>query len=262
MPLSEIQNEVNATDSEIKSGEGVQWSEYATSYDEYVVPLTCYQDNINRLMDFLKSVDLPGPSEICDLGAGTGIYIKAMSEILPNASFLHIDSDKEMCGYARLRYKQHAISANVLNRSAKDAGIEESSLDLVTSINVIYALPDPIETLRDIFSWLKPGGFFFTIDFGRRQNSLDWTQYFFSELYKRKGFFDTAKAIPSAISLFKRQNEGAAAQDAGAYWLHSTEEFQQTLESVGFSVIQSNECYRGYADLAVCKKPEESGDQL
>lgn len=252
--MTDIHTDIVAKDRSTETTEGVRWSEYATRYDEFVVPLTCYQDNINRLIDFLEKAELPANPSICDLGAGTGIYIKAMSEVMPQANFLHIDSDEEMCRYADQRYKKGGVPVEILNRSAKDANIKEGSLDLVTSVNVIYALPDPIQTLKDVYSWLKPGGLFFTIDFGRRQNSLDWTQYFFRELFRRKGLIDTAKAIPSAINLFKRQNEGVAAQDAGAYWLHSNVEFATTLKSIGFTVEKSVECYRGYADLAICRK--------
>ena len=234
---------------------GLWWSEYASKYDEFVVPLTCYQDNIRQLLDFIEHSDIPESASVCDLGAGTGIYIEAMSNMLPEATFRHLDSNVEMCRYAQQRYSEKNLPVEILNTSANDTGFQPETLDLVTSINVIYALPNPIQTLKDIFSWLTPGGYFFTIDFGRRQNSLDWTQYFFRELFKREGAVNTMRAIPAALNLFKRQNEGAAAQDAGNYWIHSTEEFEQTLQAVGFQVEESRACYRGYADLAICRKP-------
>jgi len=177
-----------------------------------------------------------------------------MSRLLPDASFVHLDANREMCRYAERRYEEKNLTVEILNQSANESSLQAETLDLVTSVNVVYALPDPQKALSDIYSWLKPGGYFFAIDFGRRQNSLDWAQYFFRELFRREGLVSAAKSIPAAINLFKRQNEGAAAQDAGSYWLHSTEEFETTLEGIGFQVLESRVCYRGYSDLAICKK--------
>ena len=56
---------------------GIWWSEYATKYDEFVVPLTCYQDNIRQLLKFLENSQVPKDARICDIGAGTGIYIES-----------------------------------------------------------------------------------------------------------------------------------------------------------------------------------------
>ena len=234
--------------------EGIWWSEYATKYDEFVVPLTCYQENIEQLLHFIKNSTLPKSASVCDLGAGTGIYIESMSNLLPDANFLHLDINSEMCRYAERRYKEKGLAVEILNQSVSNASLEAGTLDLVTSINVIYALPNPKEALESVYEWLKPGGHFFAIDFGRRQNSLDWTQYFFRELIKREGVIGTARALPAAVNLFKRQNEGAAAQDLGNYWLHSTQEFEEALKEVGFQVLESRACYRGYSDLAICKK--------
>jgi len=233
---------------------GIWWSEYATKYDEFVVPLTCYQDNIRQLLKFLENSQVPKDARICDIGAGTGIYIESMSNLFPSANFLHLDADIEMCRYAEQRYKNKNLNVEILNQSASSSSLQAETLDLVTSVNVIYALPDSKGALSDIYRWLKPGGQFFVIDFGRRQNSLDWTQYFFRELFNREGLIGTARALPAAINLFKRQNEGVAAQDAGNYWLHSTEEFEEALKSTGFQVQEARSCYRGYADLAICTK--------
>ena len=248
-------SEVKINETKTSSEAGVWWTEYAKSYDEFVVPLTCYQENINHLLNFLENTDIPKNPKICDLGAGTGIYIQAMAERLPNTRFIHLDNNREMCNYANNRYNNIGLDVEILNQSANEASFQNGALDVVTSINVIYALPNPKETLRDIFKWLKPGGYFFTIDFGRRQNSLDWAQYFFRDLVRREGIIKTARSLSAALNLFQRQNEGVAAQDAGNYWLHTGDEFQSALESTGFSVLRNEVCYRGYADLAVCLKP-------
>lgn len=246
-----------ATDGSVTTSEsdGIEWAKYAKRYDDFIVPMTCYQDNINTLKDFLISnAKNDASTRICDLGAGTGIYIKAMSEVLPLASFTHVDRSADMSSYASKRYASANLNINVIESAAEDLNFEAASMDIITAINVIYTLPEPKKRLEDIYNWLKPGGYFFVIDFGRRQNTADWTKYFLKELLVREGAIGTLKSIPSVLSLFRRQNEGAAAQDEGSYWIHSTSEFKSSLEAAGFSVDRAEPCYRGYSDLAICRK--------
>ncbi len=252
--VSDFETDSVATDCD-DSAQGVAWSEYATSYDDYVVPLPCYQENINLLKGFLADHKLEENPDICDIGAGTGIYIEAMAASLNGATFLHVDSDEEMTNYARERYSKKGLSVQVSTSQIQEVEIPVRSLDLVTSINVLYSLPNPRERLRQIFAWIKPGGYFFTIDFGRKQRPLDWTLYFFRQMLIRDGVRKTFQSMPSAISLFKRQAEAASAQKTGDYWLHTTDSFSDALSQAGFIIEKAHICYRGYADLAVCRKP-------
>lgn len=249
-----LKNSQPSTSDEQK--ELVQWREYARHYDEYVVPLTCYQDNISQLTDFICQYGLGESETICDLGAGTGIYISAMHKIIPKGQFIHVDSDSAMIDYAQSRYLKEGISVAVKQIEIEKLELPANSQDLVTAINVIYSLPDPLDRLQETFRAVKPGGYFFSIDFGRKQQPIDWTFYFFKEMVRREGLQKTLKSVPSAISLFKRQAEAAKAQTVGEYWLHSTETFRNAMEDVGFEVMEARSCYRGYADLAICRKPD------
>jgi len=47
--------EVKAKSKNEQTENAIWWSEYAKRYDEFVVPLTCYQDNINQLLQFLEN---------------------------------------------------------------------------------------------------------------------------------------------------------------------------------------------------------------
>lgn len=254
--MSETTSESVATGSNATASDGIEWAKYAKRYDEFVVPMTCYQDNIDTLQNFLTSIANNDPStRICDLGAGTGIYIKAMSEVLPLATFTHVDRSTDMSSYAAKRYIDANLDVNVIDSAVENLDFEPASLDIITAINVIYTLPEPQRRLEDIYNWLKPGGYFFAIDFGRRQDAADWTKYLLKELLMREGAIGALRAIPSVLNLILRQREGAAAQDEGSYWIHSTNEFEASLEAVGFHVERAEACYRGYSDLAICQKP-------
>jgi len=254
--VSEFETQSVATDCD-DSDQGVAWSEYATSYDEYVVPLPCYQENINLLRGFLATHELEESPRICDIGAGTGIYIEAMAASLISATFLHVDSNEEMTNYARERYSKLDLSVEISTSLIQEAEFAARSFDLITSINVLYSLPNPSERLQQIYEWIKPGGYFFVIDFGRKQRPIDWTFYFFRQMVIRDGIRKTFQSVPSAINLFKRQAEAASAQKTGDYWLHTTDSFSDALSQSGFVIEKTQMCYRGYADLAICRRPTD-----
>jgi hypothetical protein len=106
-------------------------------------------------------------------------------------------------------------------------------------------------------AWLKPSGRLFTIDFGRKQRTLDWAIYLFKESMKSGRIGEYAKGLLEGRDVVKQNRQSAKGQSTGRYWLHSTEDFGQSLEMAGFIVDELFPCYRGYADLAVCRVRED-----
>ena len=58
----------------------------------------------------------------------------------------------------------------------------EETFDLVVCVNALYAISPQEAVLRKIRRWLKPGGVFIVIDFGRRNRMIDWSWYLLSNL--------------------------------------------------------------------------------
>lgn len=232
----------------------IDWDAYATQYDLLATNNPSYHENIELLRNWLRNANLPADATVCDVGAGTGNYICALAKELPNGRFRHLDADSRMNEVAARKYS----SAGIRDVELKCSPVEEAiypagEFDLILCINALYAFEYRTDALRKFRTWLKPGGAFFVIDFGRRTKMWDWTKYILGEVIKKEGIVGCMKFLASSSESFKQNRRGSQGQADGLYWLHSTEEFGQALQDAGFAVEQLSTCYRGYCDLAICR---------
>ena len=233
----------------------MDWQAYAMHYDEMCELNPAYQQNINVLMGYIRSWSLPSQPEICDLGAGTGNYIKEISHLLPNSNFSHVDFDTKMNELAHQKYERANVkSVRIINEYVQRVVFEPKQFDLIICVNALYAISPQKQVLNNIRSWLKDDGRFFVIDFGRKQKTLDWTMYLFRESIRNHRVGRYARALIEAREVIKQNRRSSKGQKSGRYWTHTTSEFANTLVDCGFSVEEVFPCYRGYADLAICRK--------
>lgn len=233
----------------------MNWDAYAVHYDLMCELNPSYQQNIEVLLDHLAKWNLPANASICDIGAGTGNYIEAISKKLPDAHFTHIDFDNKMNHLALQKYERARIkSVDFISDFAQRVELPPKKFDLIICINALYAISPQRQVLHKIHSWLKDDGRFFIIDFGRKQRTLAWVIYLFRESMKRHRVGTYAKALVEGREVLKQNRRSTKGQESGRYWLHSTSEFGNTLVDCGFTVDEINPCYRGYADLAVCRR--------
>jgi ubiquinone/menaquinone biosynthesis C-methylase UbiE len=215
-----------------------------------------YHENIKIIRENVDAWDIPDDAKICDLGAGTGNYIAALSRIRPNARYTHIDFDRVMNEIAREKYAALGIKEVKINEEyVQRLEYPDETFDLVLCVNALYAISPQEAVLRNVYRWLKPGGRFFVIDFGRRNRVIDWSWYLIRNLIKEHGVVECGKFVFNSVELIRQNARGSKIQEEGAYWLHSTQEFGRALADIGFQVEDLRPCYRDYCDLAICTKP-------
>ena len=235
--------------------EPMDWSAYSTQYDHMCDNNPHYQENIDFLLKRLSGWNLPERPRILDVGAGTGNFIQSMADILPNASFTHLDANHEMNEFAREKYESRGIQdISFVEQLVQDTSFETDSFDLIICVHALYSMQPQSLVMRKIGSWLNQKGRLFIIDFGRKHNLVDWGFYFFRELTKQHGFFEYLKRTAQGLEVVKQNRLTRKGQEDGTYWLHSTEEFNKSLVESGFDVEHIQKCYRGYSDLAICTK--------
>lgn len=235
----------------------MNWDAYAEHYDQMCKFNTSYQENIKILQDLVASWPLPADAQICDLGAGTGNYITSLAKTCPEARFVHVDFDEKMNDAAFRKYQEAGIqNIQLVTEYVQDCEFPDNSFDLILCINALYAISPQENVLKKVKRWLKPDGRFFVIDFGRKQRTLDWTIYLFRESMKNHQAGEYVKALINSREVLKQNRKTSQGQSTGRYWLHSTTEFGDALRACGFSVEELYACYRGYADLAICRKSE------
>jgi len=233
----------------------MDWDAYAEHYDVMCELNPSYQENLVALARYLPHWGLPNDANICDLGAGTGNYIHLLSRLLPNASFTHIDFDKKMNELAAKKYREQEIeSVQIVCEYAQRAEMEDASFDLILCVNALYAITPQKQVLKKVRTWLKDDGRFFVIDFGRKQRTMDWAFYLFRESLKNQRIGTYLKALVESREVIRQNRRSTKGQATGRYWTHSTSEFGNTLVDCGFEVEELFPCYRGYADLAICRK--------
>lgn len=234
---------------------GIDWDAYATQYDLMAKYNPSYHENIEILRDGLDRWGISDNAKICDLGAGTGNYISALSRVRPDASYTHVDFDSVMNEIALQKYNNLGLkNVTVLESYIQRADFPDESFDLIICVNALYAMSPREVILAKIRKWLKPGGVFFVIDFGRRFRMIDWGWYFISSMIKNHGVVECARFLVSCAEIYRQNSRGSKNQQDGAYWLHSTNEFGKALNEAGFTVEELRPCYRDYCDLAVCRK--------
>lgn len=234
-----------------------EWSKYASQFDEMCDLIPAYQDNIDALISAIPDFDLPPNPRICDLGAGTGNFVIAMNNVLPGATFTHVDLDPIMNETARAKYGERGIDATVVENYIQRLDFDPNSFDLIVCVNALcHAAPQEI-TLRRMKEWLKDDGTLFVIDFGRPVRLMDWGWYIFSNAVNRVGFLNYLRALVRNRETFIQNRRAKKGQAEGAMWTHTKEEFESVITSAGFDLIVSKPCYRGYCDMAICKPQVE-----
>ena len=143
-------------DLEQKLREVVNWSRYAVSYDKLLYPFTDY----NELVDLV--VSQLGDAQLCaDLGAGTGNATLKLLERHSSRQVWAIESNEMMLQYLKQKVGAHlgrltAIKDDVVRLGA--LRYQNDYFDAAIMINVLYAVQDPLECLRQACRILKPGG--------------------------------------------------------------------------------------------------------
>lgn len=99
-----------------------------------------------------KLVDLGNVSSLLDVGTGYGFFLKT----------IHESRGLDVAGVELSRQEaEHAnneLGLNVINSVLGDSGLGKGSFDLVTSFEVIEHVPNPVEFIRELAEYVRPGG--------------------------------------------------------------------------------------------------------
>jgi len=241
----------------IRNGENdrlLQYQKYAPQFDEMCELVPAYQENIGFLLELLPELDLVEDAKICDLGAGTGNFICALADKMPNAHYTHLDMDPVMNSHAALKYQQRGLARyQIIEAPIQTASFETHQFDLIICVNALNTAPPQLPVLRLIRSWLHPKGTFFLIDFGRQQRVFDWTWYMFRNTYTSHGLGRVFKALWNNREAIRQNRRAREDQKAGRMWTHTTSELCELVIEAGFKIKRSQTCYRGYCDLVVAE---------
>jgi ubiquinone/menaquinone biosynthesis C-methylase UbiE len=233
----------------------MDWEKYAEHYDEMCYLNPAYQQNIEVMKETLIAYGVNDVKSVCDVGGGTGNYIVALLDLFPGAEYTHLDGNGAMSRIAAKKIGARQMAeVSFVQSHVEEYLFPRDTYDLVICTNALYATVNPLHTLGKIFASIRPGGYLFSIDFGKVQNTADWTMFLFWESLRRGRFLRYLNALVVAREVIRQNQATTAAQKSGRYWTHTAQQFSEHLSRSGFEVLAGGECYRGYCNYALGRK--------
>jgi SAM-dependent methyltransferase len=139
---------------------------YATTYrkesnEEQVTPtvLEYEQKRADRILPIIDRIPDFAPTNILDIGCSTGVLLRNFQQKWQDASYFGIELNE--------KYQKHIVANDTLqDDSLFNKPIEElpdtiQDMDLVTLVHVLEHVHNPLETVEEIYSRMRTGGYFY-----------------------------------------------------------------------------------------------------
>lgn len=132
------------------SNKSVFWNCYARCYDGLLETVP-YQRLIAQTLAHIPAT----ATRLLDAGCGTGNLLRAARETQPQLALAGIDFSHQMLRRAADKVPTATLSRGDLNQPLPFA---DGSFDVVTCVNVLYAVENPEKTVSELRRVLAPGG--------------------------------------------------------------------------------------------------------
>ena len=111
-----------------------------------------------EMVDKLVAGNHEGTKKALDFGAGTGNLTGKLLQL--GYDVTAVDISVEMCKILERKFQDYLASKKlvVINSPIEDVSFEFGSFDLVTCYSVLHHLPDYVDALRRLSSFLRKGG--------------------------------------------------------------------------------------------------------
>ena len=183
--------------------------------------------------------------KLLEVPVGTGILTMPLYQTLPRADITCLDYSPDMMGQAREKAERMGLQ-NVQFRQGDVGALpyEDSSFDIVLSLNGFHAFPDKEAAYRETFRVLKPGGALCVLEFSTPPNPLMRLGYRF---YLRFGIPLWGKICTGDASGFIYLAKSIKA-------FPDQEGFAQMLRDAGFTDIEWTNVTFGVAAVHIAHK--------
>ncbi len=124
-----------------------------------------HQINPLRLNYILDNADGLFGKKVLDVGCGGGILSESMAK--QGANVVGLDMGKEPLEIARLHAKEAGVEVEYIQSTAEQHAEESPEMyDVVTCMEMLEHVPDPLSVIRSCAKMVKPGGhvFFSTLN--------------------------------------------------------------------------------------------------
>ncbi len=125
--------------------------------------------------------------KILDLGCGAGRLLTALASSAKKFDYTGIDFSEGLISEARRLFPER----NFLLADMNHLDFAPQSFNLVCAVASFHHLPSPREReklLKDVYRWLKPGGYFFMTNWNLWQKK--YRRYYFKNFWRKKSWRD------------------------------------------------------------------------
>ncbi|MCA9354808.1 MAG: methyltransferase domain-containing protein [Candidatus Kaiserbacteria bacterium] len=236
------------------------WSVYATCYDtlQQLIP---YQALLRQINDTLTTKPA---AHLLDVGCGTGNLLQLIATEHPELDLSGVDFSPAM-----LKRAQNKVRA-LLREHDVNQGLPwpDESFEIVTSIHSLYALKDPAATLREIHRVLRKDGELIVVtpkqgydnglilkthagDHGPEEAWLHAHRSPEREMELLTRAIDDAQVVAQMRYVAEHNRLIASTLQ---FHFFSTEQLEQLLTSVGFTIVSRSLTYADQSHFIHAKK--------
>lgn len=230
----------------------VGWSRYAVVYDNLLLEFEEYGKLIKLVADQVGSA-----ARCIDLGAGTGNTTLHLLESDPEREVWYVEINETMLRHFRAKLKSQHLDYGDRLTIIKDNIIRldkfpPSSFDAAIMTNVLYAIDDREECLRNVNRILKTGGIL-SISTSYRETNVDRLFDALQDALAKKDLLDQ----------YQEQVDVARARhtEMEAMIRHDTiDDTKKLLSDAGFTI--EGDARREYVDAVIVVKAIKTGDPV
>ena len=162
-PVSTSKTRTTYTDAESKA----EFDLWSKSYNKSILQRLLFVPSHNCL---LENISIGNRQlRLLDIGCGTGILVKRVSECYPDAKVYGIDLSHDMIRYGLLQ----AENCQFAQANCESLPFADNSFDIVTSSNSFHHYPNQARAVNEMHRVLKPDGKLMIID-GYCDRSCPW----------------------------------------------------------------------------------------
>ena len=133
--------------------------------------------NPREAADFLAKAVPRTPGVWADLGAGTGMFTRALAHILgPGSTIYAVDRDKHALAKLERAGTIEGVKLVALVGDLTSALELPGALDGILLANALHYVGEPARVLKQLVKWLRPGGSVVLIEYDRRRANR-WVPY-------------------------------------------------------------------------------------
>jgi SAM-dependent methyltransferase len=234
------------------------WNLYARYYDT-IAGLAPYEDMLDEVV---AALELAPGLRVLDAGCGTGALAERVAAVCPTVELVAIDMSPVMLARARAKRGWPGSFSFVEGNIDQWLEADTAGFDRIASVNLIWALPDPLQTFARMTRALRPAGRMVHTTPRLRFGAL---RIAWNHIVRRRGWprLRAVLGLPLLgllgllnLVLVAQAMLSASARHRSERW--DRKGLESLLRGAGATVTVSRSCYAGQGHLLVCRKDQGS----